>query len=110
VSIAAFVLLSACGSTTVPSPSGAWRRATVEQPAAVTAEPSSTPRYCAPCHPTVITEIRAVVATDDGFVAIGSQTDAALVWTSTDGSDWRLSGFPDPEGQSLDAIAVNGMT
>jgi hypothetical protein len=54
--------------------------------------------------------MRDVVATDDGFVAIGSQTDAALVWTSTDGSDWRLSGFPDPEGQSLDAIAVNGMT
>ena len=109
--VSVVILLTACGGAAVRSPSaGAWPRATVEQPAAVTAEPSSTPRYCAPCHPTVITEMRDVAATADGFVAIGSQTDAALVWTSTDGASWRLAAFPDPEGRTLNAVAVNGAT
>ena len=103
-----------CGAPS-PSPSAtasSWARGSVEQPESVTAQPSATPAYCAPCHPGVITQMRDVAATDDGFVAVGSQTpNTAMIWTSVDGSAWSIAeSVLDPAGQQLDAVAVKGAT
>jgi hypothetical protein len=109
------LLVTAGCSAPSPSPSAAdssWARGSVEQPEEVTARPSATPAYCAPCHPAVITEMRDVAATDDGFVAVGSQTpNTAMVWTSTDARSWTIAtGLADPAGQRLEAVAARGAT
>lgn len=107
------LVLAACGTTMSPSPpTAAWPRGTVEQPREVTSQPSTGTAYCAPCHPSVITQMRDVAATAEGFVAIGSQTPiSAVVWTSSDGQSWRIAvGFPDPADQRLNAVAVKGTT
>lgn len=108
------VALAGCGAPP-PSPStsaSSWARGSVDQPQSVTAQPSATPAYCAPCHPAVITQMRDVAATDGGFVAVGSQTpNTAMIWTSPDGSAWSITdSLPDPAGQQLDAVAVQGAT
>ncbi len=114
VGLALVLVVAGCGT---PSPSSSataasWARGSVEQPESVTAEPSATPAYCAPCHPGVITQMRDVAASDDGFVAIGSRTpNTAMIWTSPDGSAWSIvDGPPDPVGLTLDAVAVQGAT
>ncbi len=106
----AVVLLTACGP--VPPSADTWPRGEVEQPDAVTAEPSSTPAYCAPCHPAVITELRDVAALDDGFLAIGSRTPATgTLWRSADGRSWTLAEpLPDAAGARLEAVAIGQRT
>ncbi len=110
--VVAALLLTACGGAPTPSPVGAWPRGTIQQPQAVTAQPSSSTAYCAPCHPSVITVMRDVAATRDGFVAIGSRTpDTAVVWSSADGQSWSIQdGFPDPAGKKLTGVATRGST
>jgi hypothetical protein len=110
-------VLAACGA---PSPSAsppaapasasataAWPRAEVQQPEALTAQPSSTAAFCSPCHPSTITQMRDVVATATGWLAIGSRTPLeAVVWTSADARSWTSGGrFPDPAGKLLAASA-----
>lgn len=97
--------MAGCSAAPSPSASASWVRGQVEQPSQVTDQPSSSTKYCAPCHPSLITQMRDVAVTADAFVAVGSQTDAALAWTSSDGTSWTIASLPDAAGAALNAVA-----
>lgn len=46
--------------------------------------------------------VASIVATSDGLVAVGSVTEMAAAWTSSDGEDWALVSGPDSRGTLLD--------
>jgi hypothetical protein len=58
-------------------------------------------------------QMRAVAATADGFVAVGSHGPLPAVWTTLDGQTWSLADLPLPAGATaaaLEHVAAAGRT
>jgi hypothetical protein len=114
--VALLVGCSAPPSSSPPAPTAAigaaWPRAEVQQPEPLTAQPSSSTAFCSPCHPATITQMRDVVHSQSGWVAVGSLTPiAAVTWGSADATRWVDRGtFPHPEGVRLTSLATSGET
>jgi hypothetical protein len=94
------------------SPPG-WTTATVEQPETIEVEPTDAPGFCSPCHPILGTYIQALVWTDGGFLALGSELPPshAAAWTSTGATAWRrVASLPGPDSSDIEAAAAAGST
>lgn len=115
------LLVAGCGAVPLPSPAGsatprpefAWSRATIELPDdVVVIAPGSTPGIqCSPCHAVQASLMTGVVATGDGFLAVGQQLppSEAVAYASRDGVTWTPEpGFAGDEETVANAVAVAG--
>ena len=84
-----------------------WQRAAVDNPDAAQGAQAG------PGPPGVSRQMLAVAAGPDGFVAVGSDGNAATAWTSPDGRAWTQQNVPLPYGATravLQHVASNGRT